>query len=105
MGSVQIQQKALVTCYTELMFLDPVGSMGHVVCSGAPGVRNIDALFFILGLGRRGYHKKHVGTRYVELVFFHGVGYTGHVVCSGASGAQNIDTIFFMLGVGPVRIP
>jgi hypothetical protein len=30
---------------TELVFLHPVGSVGHVVHFGASGLRNIDALF------------------------------------------------------------
>jgi hypothetical protein len=30
-----------------LCVLDPVGTTGHVVGSGASGVRNIDALFFM----------------------------------------------------------
>jgi hypothetical protein len=37
------------THYVELMFLYPVGSVGHVVLSGASGAQNVDALFFMLG--------------------------------------------------------
>jgi hypothetical protein len=37
------------TRYAELVCLHPVGSVGHVVRSGASRVQNIDALFFLLG--------------------------------------------------------
>jgi hypothetical protein len=40
------------------------------VRSGASRVRNVDALFFMLGCAPRGFPKKRTQTRYTELVFF-----------------------------------
>jgi hypothetical protein len=37
------------TYYAELVFLQPMGSTGHIVHFGACGVPNIDVLFFMLG--------------------------------------------------------
>jgi hypothetical protein len=34
--------------YVEHVFLHSVGSVGHVMCYVASGVRNVDALFFML---------------------------------------------------------
>jgi hypothetical protein len=42
-------KKRAVTRHTDLEFLHPVGSAGHVVHSGASEVRNIDTLLFRLG--------------------------------------------------------
>jgi hypothetical protein len=57
------------------MFLHPVGSSGQEVHFGATGSRNIDALFFMLGLAQCGFPKKQARTRYTKDVFFHPMGY------------------------------
>jgi hypothetical protein len=83
---VRIQQKARLRCHTELVFLHPGRSTGHIVRSGVSGVRNIDALFFVPHSAQGRYHKKCAGTHYAELVFLRPVGSMCHTVRSGASG-------------------
>jgi hypothetical protein len=71
--------------YTEVVFLHPVGSVGHDVHFDASGSRNITALFFLLGWDWYGFNKMRAGRSYAELMFFHLVGSVGHVVHSGVS--------------------
>jgi hypothetical protein len=66
---VRIHKKPVETRYVELVFLHPVGSVGHVVHSGVSGTQNADSLFFMLDWDQYGFHKKHAGTHYAELVF------------------------------------
>jgi hypothetical protein len=63
-------KKRFRTSYAEPVFLHLVGSACHVVHSGAPGVRNDNTLFFMLGWDWYGFDKKPFKTRYAKLVFF-----------------------------------
>jgi hypothetical protein len=99
-GTGTNRQKQTVTRYAEQVFLHPVGFACHIVHCGVSGPRNIDALFFMLGLAKYEFLKKRVGTRYVEVVFLHVVGYAGHVLHSGASEPRNVNVLFFVLGWG-----
>jgi hypothetical protein len=67
------------------VFFLRLGSAGHVVHSSAFRVRNVNALFFMLGWDRYGFDKNHAGTYYAELVFLHLVRYASHVVHFGES--------------------
>jgi hypothetical protein len=58
------------------------------VLFGVSGVRNVDALFFMLGWDLHGYDKNHAGTRYAELVFLYPMGSAGHVVHPGYPGRE-----------------
>jgi hypothetical protein len=54
-------KKRVRTRFTELVFLHPVGSAGHIVYSGASRSRNMDALFSMLRWDQCGYDKKRAG--------------------------------------------
>jgi hypothetical protein len=91
-----IHKNCVGTCYTELLFLNQVGSVGHVVHFGASRERIIDTIFFKLGWGRYGFDKKRFRARYVKLLFY-AVRSAGEVVHFSASGERIIDALFFKL--------
>jgi hypothetical protein len=80
-------KKCVGTRYAKPVFLHPLGSAGHVVHSGASGLQNVDALFFMLEWDQYRFHKKCAETPNAKLVFLHLVGSVGHVVHSSASEA------------------
>jgi hypothetical protein len=68
-GRVRFHKRHDTTPYTELGFLHPVGSAGHVMHCSASMVRNIDALFFMIGWDRYRFQQKRTETHNAELVF------------------------------------
>jgi hypothetical protein len=62
-------KKCVGTSYTELEFSHPVASAGQVVHSGASGVRNIHALFFMLGWDQYRLHESALGQVMPNLCF------------------------------------
>jgi hypothetical protein len=79
------------------VFLHPVGFVAHVACSGAAGMQNVVAPYFMLMCTRCLSHEKHTRTHYTELLFLHTLQSTGHIVNSNAFRAPNMDKLFFML--------
>jgi hypothetical protein len=89
--------------YVELVFLHPLGSVGHLVHSSVLGLQNIEALFFMLRWDRYGFYKKCDGTCYVERVFLSGG------ICGSRGVFQCIRRVkrrctYFHARVGTVRI-
>jgi hypothetical protein len=64
-------KRRIGTRYAELVFLHPMGSVGHVGHSGASRAQIVNALFFMLGWAQPNLNKKCAGTRYTEVVFLH----------------------------------
>jgi hypothetical protein len=104
-GPVRIPQKGLRDTLHRTCIFASGGVSGSCSCSSASGTQNVDALFFMLGWERYGFHKKRARKRYTKLVFLHAVGSAGHVVHSNASGTSNNEALFFYAQVGLVRIP
>jgi hypothetical protein len=72
-GKSGFLKKRAQTLYAKLVFLQPVGSVSHVLYVGTSRARNVYALFFVLRWDRYELHRKHAGTRYTKLVFLHPV--------------------------------
>jgi hypothetical protein len=66
----EFHKKHTGTRYAKLVFLHPLGSVGHVVHSGASGLRNVNAQIFMLRQNRYEFHKKCVGVRNIDAPFF-----------------------------------
>jgi hypothetical protein len=73
MGPVHVVEVAYRTHYAELVFLHPLRFGGHIVLSGAAGVRKVNPLFFILGWAQCQSQKTHAEICYAELMFLHSV--------------------------------
>jgi hypothetical protein len=96
-GPVWFHKKRIVTRYAELVFWDMVESTGHVVHSSASGLRNIDALYFMLEWAWCGSKKS------VSLHLTPDLCFSSDEICGSHRGfrgvrPRNINAVFFMLG-------
>jgi hypothetical protein len=82
-----IHKKHVGAHCAKLVFLHPMGSIGHIVHSVRPGCEMSMHYFFMLKWAQCGFHKKRIRTSYTALGFLQPMGSAGHVVHSGASGA------------------
>jgi hypothetical protein len=98
-------KKHVRTHYVELVFLLLVGSAGHVVHSSASGVRNIDALFFMLRLDRYRIHKKVCWDTLCQTCVFASTGICGPRSAFRSIRATKRRCTIFHAYVGPVQNP
>jgi hypothetical protein len=77
-------KKRARTSYKELVFLHPMGYVGHVVHSSKTEAQKVNGLFLMLGWDRYEFHKKRARTHYTKLMFLHPVGSVGDIVHSAA---------------------
>jgi hypothetical protein len=83
--------------YTELVFLYAMGSMGHVVHSGACRAQNLDVLFFMLGWACSDSMKSALGQVTLNLFFASGGINVSRSAFWCILGAKH-HVLFFMLG-------
>jgi hypothetical protein len=90
------------TCYAELEFLHPVGSVGLIVHSGAPEAQNVNILFFMFGWDR--FQQKARWDTLRRTCVFASSGFRrSHSAFRCVRGPKHRHTIF-SAWVGPVRI-
>jgi hypothetical protein len=68
-GWYGFDKRCIGTHYAKLVFLQQVGSAGHIMHSTASWEQNVDALFFMLGWDRYRYDKSASGHVALNLCF------------------------------------
>jgi hypothetical protein len=87
-------EKRIGEQYTKLVFLHLVRSVGHIVCSGASEVQNVNALFFMLGWADVDLEKVRPDTLRRTYVFSSGAIYGSRSAFWGVRGMKHL---FFMI--------